>query len=104
MMSQKTPLIIGIFLFGAILISGCIEDSSNNKDEFIVVEFSANTTMQEANRTIIENNCSIERIYVDYLDGDLTYWVEVPHGEEDDYVNFFNDEPNVKDSFRLQIK
>lgn len=104
MMSKKTHGIIGFFLFGAILVTECIEESPNIIDNFIVVEFSSNTTMQEANRTIIENNCSIERVYVDYLDENLTYWVEVPQGEEDDYVIIFDNEPNVRNSFKLQVK
>jgi hypothetical protein len=92
----------GIYVLSTILIlgliPGCLDEEKDLPERFIVVEFAMNATMQEANLTVIENNCSVEMIYL-REDGTLTYRVKVPVGEEIEYIKIFKSELNVENVY-----
>ena len=84
----------------AIINSGCISfDRHYYKNGVVLIYFKENTTLENATVFIEKYNCSIRTIIVKepiYKRGEyLTIEVNVPKGEEEEYIRIFEEQSIV---------
>ena len=92
--------LIWIIICLIVVTSGCVDP--NPIEGELEVTFKSGMDLKDINETLMNYNVTL--IYYEPVDGENTYFVDVPEGEEDEFIHILEEDPNIVSVKRSYLK